>query len=154
MFHHLVCQTLDFSDKNICLYKIRESKIREFQSVSFDNFLRIIRTPTVKWELKRKATSHIVYSSNRDLLNSTPAAFCSCNSFHIKTAVDIYHHWGFHSFCQQLRTLRLLYILMGGNILSILVHLHFSATSNLFSISQCDWNNTAIINFKVHRFSW
>lgn len=134
MFHHLVCQTLDFSDKNICLYKLESPKSGSFKVWVLIIFFTLSELP--QWnESLNERLPHIVYSSNRDLLNSTPAAFCSCNSFHIKTAVDIYHHWGFHSFCQQFRTLRLLYILMGGNILSILVHLHFSATSNLFSIS-------------------
>lgn len=31
MFHHLVCQTLDFSDKNICLYKLESPNSGSFK---------------------------------------------------------------------------------------------------------------------------
>lgn len=153
MFHHLVCQTLDFSDKNICLYKLESPNSGSFKVWVLIIFFALSELP--QWnESLNERLPHILFIVQiviywiRHLLHFVPAIVS------ISKQLWIYHHWGFHSFCQQFRTLRLLYILMGGNILSILVHLHFSATSNLFSISQCDWNNTAIINFKVHRFSW
>lgn len=78
MFHHLVCQTLDFSDKNICLYKLESPNSGSFKVWVLIIFFALSELP--QWnESLNERLPHILFIVQiviywiRHLLHFVPA---------------------------------------------------------------------------------